>query len=75
MNTGPITIQVDSEAASAYRAASEEQRRKFDLLLSLRLNEVTRPGASLSDVMREISLKAQARGLAPEMLESILAEQ
>lgn len=73
--TEPITIHVDPEAASAYRAATDEQRRKLDLLLSLRLNEVTRPGGSLRDVMQEISRKAQVRGLTPEILQTLLDEQ
>lgn len=75
MKTEAITIQVDPDAATAYRAASEDERRKLDLLLSLRLNEVTRPGASLRDVMRDISRKAQSRGLTPEILQSILDER
>lgn len=75
MNAEPITIQVDPEAALAYRSVSEEQRRKLDLLLSLRLREVTRPGASLEDVMDELSRKAQERGLTPEALQSILDER
>jgi hypothetical protein len=34
METQPITIEVDAEAARAYNAASEEQRRKLNTLLS-----------------------------------------
>ena len=70
-----IRIRVDAEAANAYRAASEEERRKLDLLLSLRLKEATRSGASLEQIMREISRKAQERGLTPEILKSILDEK
>jgi hypothetical protein len=72
MNTEEITIRVDSEAARGYREASEQDRRKFDLLLSLRLHDVLSPNGSLQDVMREISRKAQERGLTPEILDSIL---
>ncbi|ODS31265.1 MAG: hypothetical protein SCARUB_03610 [Candidatus Scalindua rubra] len=75
MKTEEITIRVDEDAANAYRSASEEDRRKLDLLLSLRLSEATRSAGSLKDVMREISRKAQDRGLTPEILESILDEQ
>jgi hypothetical protein len=75
MRTEEITIHVDAEAANAYRSASEENRRKLDLLLSLRLTEATRSSRSLKEVMREISWKAQERGLTPEILESILDEQ
>ncbi len=75
MNAESITISVDPDAAEAYRAASDEARRKLDLLLSLRLREITRPGASLEDVMDEISQSAQRRGLTPEILQEILNER
>jgi len=75
MNAEPITIQVDPEAALAYRSVSDQERRKLDLLLSLRLREVTRPGASLEDVMDEISRNAAARGLTPGILQTILDER
>jgi hypothetical protein len=74
MLTEEITIRVDPEAAQAYRAASEQERRKLDLLLSLRLHDALRPSGSLKELMREISRKAQERGLTPEILESILHE-
>lgn len=74
-NVEEITIRVDPDAAAAYRAASEEQRRKLDLLLSLRLREVIQPGRSLTEVMRDIGRKARERGLTPEILQAILDEQ
>lgn len=74
MQTEELTIHVDPEAARAYRAASEQERRKLDLLLNLRLHDALRPDVSLQDFMREISGKAQERGLTPEILESILHE-
>ena len=39
IHTEEITIRVDPEAARAYRTASDENRRKLDLLLSLRLHD------------------------------------
>ena len=75
MNAEAITIQVDPEAALVYRSASDEERRKLDLLLSLRLREVTRPGVSLEDIMDELSRNAQERGLTPAVLQSILDER
>jgi hypothetical protein len=74
MQTEEITIRVDPEAARAYRAASEQERRKLDLLLALRLHDALRPGGSLKELMRDLSRKAQERGLTPEILESILHE-
>jgi hypothetical protein len=70
-----ITIRVDADAARAYRAATEEDRRKLDLLISLRLKDATRSRRSLESLMDDISRKAQARGLTPEILEGILGEE
>ena len=72
--TDQITVSVDPEVATAYRLASEGERRKLDLLVNLRLRDVTQPGVSLKDVMLEISQSAQQRGLTPEILKSILDE-
>ncbi len=75
METREITIRVDAEAARAYAAASPEERRKIDLLLGLRLGEVTGPSAPLGQVMREISQNAQARGLTEQKLDELLREE
>lgn len=69
-----ITVSVEADVADAYRAASDDERRKLDLLVNLRLRDATRSNASLSDVMREISESAQQRGLTPEILQSLLDE-
>lgn len=55
MKTDQITIQVDAEAARAYRAASEEERRKIDSLLSLKLRRATRSQITLKTYMDEVS--------------------
>jgi hypothetical protein len=69
-----ISIQVLPEAALAFRKASEEDRRKLEVLISLHLLEVVRARKPLEDVMREISRSAQARGLTPEILDDILKD-
>lgn len=69
-----ITISVDDEVAEAYRQASDEDRRKLDLLVNLRLRDATRAKSSLQEVMSEISRNARARGLTPEVLQSLLDE-
>ena len=74
MPTKTITIRVDAEAARAYETATQEQQRKLDALLSLKLTEATRTRRSLEEVMDEMSREAQERGLTPEILESILRE-
>lgn len=76
MATTAITIQVETEAAKAFAEASPEEQRKIQLLLSLRLQEITTPqGKTLKTVMDEIGTRAEARGLTPELLESLLRDE
>jgi hypothetical protein len=76
MNTTTITIQVDTEAAKAFAEASPEEQRRMQLLLSLRLQELTTTqGKSLQTVMDEIGARAEARGLTPEILKSLLDDK
>ena len=73
MATTNITIEVDEGAARAFAEASPSERRKLQQLLSLRLQELTDPsGKTLHSVMEEISGKVEARGLTPEILETLL---
>lgn len=74
MASRAITIRVNPEAAQAYEAASAEERRKFDVLLSLKLTEVAQEERLLEEIMRDISRNAQARGLTPEILQALLDE-
>ena len=74
MASRAITIRVDPEAAQAYEAASAEEKRKLDVLLSLKLTEVTREERTLEQVMQDISHNAQARGLTPEILQTLLSK-
>ena len=69
-----ITISVDLEAARAYETASADEKRKLDLLLSLKLAEATKGERSLEDVMQEVSRRARKRGLTPEVLQALLDE-
>ena len=70
-----ITVSVDSDVADLYRSASDNERRKLDLLINLRLRDTKESGKSLRDTMLEISRNAQRRGLTPEILQSILDEE
>jgi hypothetical protein len=69
-----IVIKVTPEAAKAFRAASDTERRKMELLLSLRLLDVADSSLSLEEIMRGISKSAQARGLTEKKLKEILKE-
>jgi hypothetical protein len=76
MSTDTITLEVDSDTARAFSEASSEERRKLQLLLRLRLRELTsRPTRPLKDVMDDIGREAAARGLTPEILESLLRDE
>jgi hypothetical protein len=70
-----ITIQVDGEAARAYKAALPGDQRKMEALLSLWLTDVaTAEPAALKEMMTDLSTKARRRGLTPEILQSLLKE-
>jgi hypothetical protein len=75
MATAALTIQVSEESARAFAQVSPEDQRKIQLLLDLRLRDLTispLPRKSLQAVMDEIGQKAAARGLTPDGLESLL---
>jgi len=73
MSTSTISIEVDADAARAYAAASAEEKRKLQLLLNLRLREIMAgPPRSLREIMDEIGSEAEARGMTPEILDSLL---
>jgi len=74
MKTEAITIHVTPQAATAYRAASADDRRKLDLLISLQLTEFLNPDDSLENVVEDMGQEAAATGLTPDILNSILNE-
>lgn len=69
-----ITVSVDRDVAAAYRCASEEERCRLDILVSLRLREATQSPRSLKEIAGEVSGNAQQRGLTLEVLQTILDE-
>lgn len=75
MRTTTISIEVDAEAARIFREAPADQQRKLQLLLDLRLRELTtRKVRPLEQIMDDIGREAAARGMTPEILDSILKE-
>ena len=68
-------VSIDADAADVYRSASDDERRKLDLLINLRLHDATESKTSLRTIMEDISREAQRRGLTPEILQSILGEE
>jgi hypothetical protein len=76
MSTEIISITVDADAARSFGEASPEERRKLELLLRLRLRELTLGRIrSLKEIMDEIGTDAEAQGLTLERLESMLREE
>ena len=75
METQEITIRVSREAASIYESASEEERRKLDVILSLKLGEAAHSCRSLAEIMRDASREAKERGLTEDILKELLDEQ
>ena len=76
MATVPITIEVDEETAKVYSAGSELEQRRIQLMLNLYLKKLTcTPVRPLEEVIEDISAEAAARGLTPEILESILRDE
>jgi hypothetical protein len=71
MTVSTINIPVDSDLARIYDASSDEERQKLQVLVSLWLRDMVAQG-SLPALMDEISDRARARGLTPDLLESLL---
>jgi hypothetical protein len=68
-----ITITLDPQTARAYEGAGPEEKRKIQALLSLWLRDLAAGEyPSLQQVLDDVGRKAVARGLTPEILDSIL---
>ena len=68
-----ITIPLDPQTARAYDSAAPDEKQKIQALLSLWLRELaTGQYPLLQAVLDEVGRKAQARGLTPEILDSLL---
>lgn len=71
-----IALAVDDDAGRAYASASPGEKRKIQLLLRLRLRELTTtPTRPLSEVAEDVGAKAESRGLTPAVLASLLRER
>jgi hypothetical protein len=69
-----IAIEVADETARAYHQAPPDEQRKLQLLLELRLRELTtRRVRPLREILDEARSRAAAAGLTPEILESLIA--
>lgn len=71
-----ISIEVDNDIAKTFFQASNEEKRKLQILLSLRLKElIGHSNKPLLEIMNEIGEYSEAQGMTPELLESLLNEK
>jgi hypothetical protein len=68
-----ITIQVTPQVAQAYQLATEKEKQRLSAIASLFFDQEVKEDIDfLGRIMDEISDKAVARGLTPEILADIL---
>jgi len=73
MVTEPITLQIEVDAARAFRSCSADEQEKLQTLMSVLLREYAKvDAASLKKTMDKIGGHAKEKGLTPELLDSIL---
>lgn len=71
-----ISFEVDAGTAQEFSDAPPDVQRKLQLLLGIRLRELTRsPARPLSEVMDDIGRQAEARGLTPEILGELIRDE
>jgi hypothetical protein len=71
-----IAIEVDNEIAQTFFHASADEKRKLQFLLNLRLKEILfSPDNSLMEIMDKMGAYAEAQGMTPELLVSLLNEK
>lgn len=68
-----ITIEVDQEIKIAFEEANPEIKQQLSSIITTFFKQ-NLSQKTLIEVMAEISDKAQARGLTPEILEEILTD-
>jgi hypothetical protein len=69
-----ITIEVDSDIQEAFEQASEAEKQEIKSLISMFFRQ-SLASKNLVGVMEEIGTRAEARGLTPEILADILADE
>ena len=73
--TNIIQLPIDDDLVPIYESAPEEYRQKIGVLVSLWLKERRDSSPDkLLGLMRQIGENAQARGLTPDILEELLAD-
>ncbi len=76
MLTETITLQVESNAARFYNDAPQTDKQKLQALFGSWLKHYAEADVdSLKRTMDEITRNANSKGLTPEILESLLADE
>lgn len=76
MLTETITLQVESDVARFYNDAPQTDKQKLQALFGSWLKHYAEADVdSLKATMDEMSWTAQSKGLTPEILESLLADE
>ncbi len=76
MNETAINIQLDEKTAEAYQRVSADKREQLRMLIGLFVQEFAQYSPqSLLKMMDEMSREAQANGLTPEILDSLLSDE
>lgn len=76
MLTETITLQVESDVARFYNDAPQKDKQKLQALFGSWLKHYAEADVdSLKATMDKISHNAQSKGLTPEILESLLADE
>ena len=76
MLTETITLQVESDAARFYNDAPPTDKQKLQALFGSWLRQYAEADVqTLQSTMDEISRNAQNRGLTPEILDALLADE
>lgn len=75
MSSVTISIPVNPELADVYATATDDERERVKFMLSLVLRDIANPRKpTLKEMMDRMSDIAQERGLTPEILEELLAD-
>ena len=70
-----IRIELDEQVAQIYTTASAEKRRKIQAMVTLWLKAFAETDVSLDSFMNDMSDRAKQRGLTPEILNRLLADE
>jgi hypothetical protein len=69
-----ITIEVDSDIQEAFERASAAEKQEISSLITVFFRK-SLASKNLVEVMEEIGTRAESRGLTPEILANIIADE